>query len=340
MELWDKLDEGAVTLVYHRLYDVFSHHGTVIVLSRLLYWFKPMKNGKSRLKVEREGKRWYRCPRSQIAIDCKISPKVFRLAQKKLIDAGILEVQSWFDRGEKCHHYTLNLPVLEALLDGKTTLSEQVLNCPLGQNTGGLNCPSGQFTAPPLYKGIKTCIEDLPAHGENTQNTGKGKDKDCGSTLPMNVESEKIEGVKAMATAHEILAAKEKKESVTTIKGTQDTMALRWVKEVHGVTGEFCPPLTMKEKGMLGRVAKSIGKEKALTALQQAIRDWLTFTHRVKNSKGVQTAPAAPSIGFFVQHYGVLFAQTLPAESFSMFKTKTQAEIDAEIDAWNAKVGK
>ena len=190
--------------------------------------------------------------------------------------------------------------------DHQIVVSHNLLEDQIGQNHNLLD--------PPLYKGIKTCIEDLGASTENPANTGKEID--------------------SMATAKDILAAKESK---TTIKGSQDTMALKWVKEVSGVTGEFCPGLTMKEKGMLGQVAKAVGKEKALEALQRAIRDWLTFTHTVKNSKGIQTAPAAPSIPFFVQHYGVLLASPKQVEAVAMPAHQTPEELDSFIDAWNAK---
>lgn len=338
MDIWDKLEGEAITLVYHKLYELFRHHGTVIVLSRLLYWFKPMSNGKSRLKVERNGKKWYRCPRRQIAMDCKLSPKVFRLAQQKLVDAGILEVASWFEDKEKCHNYHINLSALEALLDGK-------VNCPFGHFIPKVNCPFGHFCKPHLYNVFKTYKKDLHARVKTKQKPSK----ENSISLPILEEKKEIKKFslpdlekgknKTMPTAQEVLTAfKEKKESKTTITGSQDSLALTWVKEVSGITGNFCPPLTMKEKGMLGRVAKAIGKEKALKALQEALRDWLAFTHRVKVNKGLKTAPAIPTVPYFTTHYATLFTSVSDSFSGSTFQEKTEEEKRLEeelLNSWN-----
>lgn len=64
-----------------------------MVLSQILYWFQPTADGKSKIKVIKNGKAWLVKKRSDWYSEIRITEKQFVRAIKSLIDKGFVEME-------------------------------------------------------------------------------------------------------------------------------------------------------------------------------------------------------------------------------------------------------
>lgn len=125
-----------------------------------------------------------------------------------------------------------------------------------------------------------------------------------------------VQAKQAGKTAAEVIAGLKKGSGAA----VGDALHLRWKKEYAGVYGEFHGEMTMADKGKLGRIAKAVGKEKALEVISWAVRDWQKFAIKAKDQKGLGGVPERPVVGFLLQHYAVALeglaeASTVPTMS-------------------------
>lgn len=75
-----------------------------VVLSQIVYWHLPSRDGKARLQVEREGKLWLAKGREEWWDECRISPKQADRALEVLEERGLIEVRLFkFGRAPRKH---------------------------------------------------------------------------------------------------------------------------------------------------------------------------------------------------------------------------------------------
>jgi hypothetical protein len=90
--LWERASRD--TLEVKRLYiDMAGDLAAGVVLSQIVYWHLPNRDGHAKLQVEREGKLWLAKGRADWWDECRISPKQADRALGILEDRGLIEVR-------------------------------------------------------------------------------------------------------------------------------------------------------------------------------------------------------------------------------------------------------
>jgi hypothetical protein len=90
--LWERASRD--TLEVKRLYiDMAGDLVAGVVLSQIVYWHLPNREGRARLQVRREGKRWLAKGRADWWDECRISPKQADRALQILEARGLIEVR-------------------------------------------------------------------------------------------------------------------------------------------------------------------------------------------------------------------------------------------------------
>jgi len=80
-----------------------------ILLDRLRYWFTPNKDGRSKLRVRREGHYWVAKSRKAWTEECGLSERQVDSARQKLEELGLIEVKLFRFNGAPTLHYRLIL---------------------------------------------------------------------------------------------------------------------------------------------------------------------------------------------------------------------------------------
>jgi hypothetical protein len=90
--LWERASRD--TLEVKRIYvDMAGDLVAGLVLSQIVYWHLPNREGKARLRVEREGELWLAKARADWWDECRISPKQADRALNALKAQGLIEVK-------------------------------------------------------------------------------------------------------------------------------------------------------------------------------------------------------------------------------------------------------
>ena len=90
--LWERASRD--TLEVKRTYiDMAGDLVAGVVLSQIVYWHLPNRDGQARLQVQREGKRWLAKGRADWWDECRISPKQADRALQILEARGLIEVR-------------------------------------------------------------------------------------------------------------------------------------------------------------------------------------------------------------------------------------------------------
>ncbi len=90
--LWERASRDALEV--KRLYiDMAGDLVAGVVLSQIVYWHLPNRDGQARLQVQREGKRWLAKGRADWWDECRVSPKQADRALQILEARGLIEVR-------------------------------------------------------------------------------------------------------------------------------------------------------------------------------------------------------------------------------------------------------
>lgn len=91
-----------------------------ILLSQIVYWNLPSKQGKTKLRVEKDGYLWLAKGREDWWDECRIKPRQFDTAFKKLEEQGLVEKKTFKFNGDPTIHIRILwdkfLPRLQELL--------------------------------------------------------------------------------------------------------------------------------------------------------------------------------------------------------------------------------
>lgn len=95
-----------------------------ILLGQIVYWNLPNKDGKSKLRVFKEGQYWLAKERSAWQEEVCITPKQYDRAIKVLIDKGLVVAKKFKFNGSPTVHIRLNEVELDRLLESELTRGE------------------------------------------------------------------------------------------------------------------------------------------------------------------------------------------------------------------------
>ena len=102
---------------------------SALVLSQIVYWFRPGKDGKPKLSIRKEGKFWLAKSHLEWQEECGISRIQLSRSLEQLIELGLITVEIYRFNGAPTGHINLKIEALKAILDcslsaqsyGKTT---------------------------------------------------------------------------------------------------------------------------------------------------------------------------------------------------------------------------
>ena len=95
-----------------------------ILLGQIVYWHLPNKDGKSKLRVFKEGQHWLAKERSAWQEEVCITPKQYDRAIKVLIDKDLVVAKKFKFNGSPTVHIRLNEVELDRLLELELTRGE------------------------------------------------------------------------------------------------------------------------------------------------------------------------------------------------------------------------
>lgn len=103
-----------------------------ILLGQIVYWYMPNEQGKSKLRVKKNGEFWLAKSREDWKDEIRITPKQYDRAIKILISKGLVEVQKFKFNGAPTNHIKLNISEVTQRVKSILTFGENP-NPPLGE---------------------------------------------------------------------------------------------------------------------------------------------------------------------------------------------------------------
>ena len=153
-----------------------------VLLSQLVYWHSPDENGRSRLRVHKDGHWWMAKKREDWWDECRLTPKQFDRAAQVLEKLGLIVLKTFRFNGSPTKHIRIQLENFFQALDivthnlgevftGIRNKLEVVGNSPKGKNQFP---KTGKTT---LLKGRKLTTQkeniDLPQKGNSISTKGE-----------------------------------------------------------------------------------------------------------------------------------------------------------------------
>jgi len=129
--LWEKSSRDVIDV--KRIYiDIAEDLVSGILLSQIVYWFLPDDHGKSKLSIEREGKRWIAKSREDWWDECRITVKQFDRSSALLEDLGFICTRVFKFNGLAIKHISLNLQIVFLRVKALLTKGQKQLISPKG----------------------------------------------------------------------------------------------------------------------------------------------------------------------------------------------------------------
>ena len=108
---WERASRDVIDV--KRCYvDIAGDLASGILLSQIIYWFLPDREGKLKLRIQREGEFWLAKNRTEWWDECRISKKQFDRAITVLRDKGLVTTKRFRFRGSPTVHIRLNVSVV------------------------------------------------------------------------------------------------------------------------------------------------------------------------------------------------------------------------------------
>lgn len=103
-----------------------------ILLGQIVYWYMPNEQGRTKLRVKKNGEFWLAKGREDWKEEIRITPKQYDRAIKILISKGLVEVQKFKFNGAPTNHIKLNISEVTQRVKSILTFGENP-NIPLGE---------------------------------------------------------------------------------------------------------------------------------------------------------------------------------------------------------------
>jgi hypothetical protein len=110
IEIFYKWEETSRdTVDFKKIYvDIADDLIAGLLLSQIIYWHLPSNSGKSKLRVQKEGKTWLAKSRTDWWDEVRITPKQFDRASRLLKEKNIIETKLFKFNGIPTVHIYLN----------------------------------------------------------------------------------------------------------------------------------------------------------------------------------------------------------------------------------------
>jgi competence protein ComGC len=106
------------TIDVKRVYiDVAGDIIAGILLSQIIFWFLPNKEGKNKIRITKKGVEYLAKNRTNWLEECRIKPRQYDTAIKKLKEKGVVEVKNSLFNNKRTPLITVNFRKLIELID-------------------------------------------------------------------------------------------------------------------------------------------------------------------------------------------------------------------------------
>jgi len=111
-------------------YKITGDALAALLLSKIVYWFRPGKTGRKKTRVVKDGRDWIAKKRKDWDNECCLSERQFDRAIKILKDQGLVETKVYKFAGDPQTHISLNGDVFMEKLTNyhNNKTNEEVLN--------------------------------------------------------------------------------------------------------------------------------------------------------------------------------------------------------------------
>jgi hypothetical protein len=126
-----------------------------LLLSQIVYWYLPGAAGQTKLRVEKDGKRWLVKSREEWWEECRLTPREVDRARKVLEGNGLIQVRLYKFNGSPTQHIRIQetefVKAWQAVVQGGTPKERNRLT------GGGLAGGPGEETVPPGLEAVGKC---------------------------------------------------------------------------------------------------------------------------------------------------------------------------------------
>lgn len=235
-----------------------------VLLSQIAFWFRPNKTGKTKLRVDIDGRMWLAKTREELCAECGVTTDQYKRCVKVLKDRGLIETRLKKFYGKTVTHFWLDeTRVLElGNPDGAIPASHK-----------GEEAPS--YLGKSLHSGV---AENPPTYTETTQeNTNE------------NTLSSLCDGVNST-----------KEHSYAGLSNDLESNVKRWNCKLQS-NWNMSKGLTNNERTMLGKIMK-VAKENSPALIDAVMNDWTSFAAYAKKVMGWSFYPQVPVAKFLLDH--------------------------------------
>ena len=282
------------------------------LLAQIVYWYKPDKQGRSKLRVWSGGVPCIAKNRCDWERECGLSLDQYKDGISRLRMIGLVQVERHLFQGKITPHIILNAPQLIAILSGSTPPIHWRES---HQSIGG-NSTNPLVGKPPITTMITTettsaitlaCATQGQKEQEQEKAKAGGEDQEQEQCL--------ILGQGRWMKAEDVKKKLEEAKLAQENKLHGQPLALHWLRQcalTH--EGSYQKALDAKEKGQLRQVKKHVG-ELVMPLIDYVIPHWYEFCLAVRKATGTKSSPDQPHVGYFLAHYEIalqLIAEPVP----------------------------
>lgn len=297
MGLWDVEKSLHRVVVIPEFVKLCGDLASGTLLSQIVYWFRPGKNGHRKLVIARAGRLWLAKNREEWADECGLTLKQVRRCMPLLEELGVIETERHLFAGKITPHIWLNEVKLWELLTGESaakpeTPSAEVVTIgpfgpnPLGHKGAITSGPKGSIASVPLGA-INTV--DFPSTTAETTTCAKAPDESNPDYGGKSSEGERMK-------ASDVLAQKAQKGWPNTPGGN----SLRWKSRMSTMYG-YQKELTLKDRAMLKKLGEYAG-DHTPDLIDYVTQHWMKFGGYVRDKMNLQGFPQVPSFEFLLKY--------------------------------------
>lgn len=268
------------------------------LLSQIVWWFTPKKEGGSKLRVKRDGLMWIAKTRNEWMVECGLTRNQYdrvisMLKRKKMIEVRVMKFA-----GIAMNHIHVSS---ENLVVWKPDIPF----------TGNQTSPSLETSHP--YTEITS--EITTDEGSEINLTDKKMKLDKYELIKMK----KKEDMNAAA----IMKKMENKPTFS--------LEAHWKSRMSMLYEKFQCSLGSKERGQLSLLSKKLGAQ-AKVVVDYVLNDWQKFGYRALQDFGLKNYPDKPNVGFLLMYHATALSMMGEKENVQLIATKPPAPLSNEVE--------
>jgi hypothetical protein len=260
-------------LVRPEYIDVTGDAITGLLLSQIVYWFRPDAQGKTKVRIFREGRPWVAKTQAEWCHETRIGLKQYLRAVKILQTLQIVEYRLWQFQGRPTPHLSLDLKRLMQLVADKHSAEMEESILPKQQNPF---CQDGGIHSAKKVESYTESTSEITTDSNAAPPLGDG-----------------------MPSLKQVLESKAQ---------NQHNLEAAWKASMAQNYGGWQQPLTVKERGQLKQI-KTWMIETGLDpvdCLKRMISRWEHCANQARVQAGLPNSPNRPHIGWVLQNRAML----------------------------------